>query len=93
MVGSSAKARFDAQLPEEQKALFERAAMVGGYRSLTEFVLTSAQQKAKEIISSYEVLLVSHQDREIFFSALMNPPAPSDKLRKAAERYRKATSA
>ncbi|MCF6216486.1 MAG: DUF1778 domain-containing protein [Emcibacter sp.] len=92
MVGSSVKARFDAQLPEEQKALFERAAMVGGYRSLTEFVFTSAQQKAKEIISSYESLLVSDRDREIFFDAVMNPPTPGDKLRKAAERYRKATS-
>ncbi len=93
MAGSYVKARFDAQLPEEQKALFERAAMVGGYRSLTEFVLASAQQKAKEVISNYETLLVSEKDREIFFDALVNAPVPTAKLQKAAERYKKVTSA
>ena len=93
MAGSYAKARFDAQLPEEQKVLFERAAMIGGYRSLTEFVLTAARQKAKEIISNYETLLVSEKDRKIFFDALINAPAPTAKLQKAAERYKKVTSA
>jgi hypothetical protein len=29
------------------------------------------------------------RDREVFFNALLNPPAPSEKLLQAVERYRK----
>ena len=44
------KTRFDTRLPKEQKLLFERAAIIGGFRSLTDFILIAAQEKAKEII-------------------------------------------
>ena len=43
-------ARFDTRLSKEQKELFEFAANLGGYRSLTDFVISSAQQKANEIV-------------------------------------------
>lgn len=85
------KARFDGQLPREQKQYFEYAAELGGFRTLTEFVFTSAQEKAEEIISRHKILLTSERDREVFFAALMNPPEPNQKLRHAAERYKDAT--
>ncbi len=44
------QARFDARLPKEQKDLFEKAAQLGGYRNLTDFVIRIAQEKAKKII-------------------------------------------
>ena len=44
------KARFDTRLPLEQKQLFERAAILGGYRNLTDFIIVTVQSKAKEII-------------------------------------------
>ena len=53
-------ARFDTRLPKEQKVFFERAAQLGGYRNLTEFVVITVQEKAKEIISEshyYSLLL------------------------------------
>ena len=48
------KARFDTRLPLEQKQLFERAAILGGYRNLTDFVVVTVQSKAKEIIEERE---------------------------------------
>lgn len=39
--------RFDTRLPKEQKVFFERAARWGGYRNLTDFVVTAVQEKAK----------------------------------------------
>lgn len=87
------KARFDAQLPAEQKALFEEAATLGGYRSLTEFVLTSAQEKAAEIVDRHKTLLASERDREVFFNALLKPPAPNARLRRAAKRHKAAIAA
>lgn len=44
------QARFDARLPKEQKELFEKAAYLGGYRNLTDFIVRVAQEKAQEII-------------------------------------------
>lgn len=81
------KARFDGQLPAQQKQYFERAAEIGGFRTLTEFVFSSAQEKAEEIIKKHKKLLASEKDREIFFQTLLNPPLPNDKLSQAAKEY------
>lgn len=85
------KARFDGKLSLEQKNYFERAAMLGGFRTLTDFVFSSAQEKADEIVQLHHTLLVSEKDREVFFDALMNPPEPNDKLTAAAKRYQNTT--
>lgn len=85
------KTRFDGQLSKEQKQYFEYAAELGGFRTLTEFVFSSAQEKADEIVTQHKTLLASERDREIFFSALMNPPKPNVKLRAAADRYHEVT--
>jgi uncharacterized protein (DUF1778 family) len=83
------KARFDGQLPIEQKQLFEQAKILGGYRSLTEFVFLSAQEKAEDLIKQHEKFLISEKDKEIFFNALTNPPKPNESLHKAASKYKK----
>lgn len=44
------RARFDARLTKEQKLFFEKAAYLGGFRSLTDFVVLTVQEKAKEIV-------------------------------------------
>lgn len=80
--------RFDAKLPAHQKKLFQRAADIGGYRSLTEFIFSSAQEKANKIIEQERMLLETNRDREIFFSALLNPSAPNAKLQQAAQAYK-----
>lgn len=82
------KSRFDTRLPKEQKMLFEKAARLGGYRSLTDFVILTVQQKAKEIIDEREKILATERDNEIFFEALINPPKPDKKLVSAAEEYK-----
>ncbi|WP_194766206.1 DUF1778 domain-containing protein [Tamlana sp. I1] len=81
-------ARFDTRLTKEQKVLFERAAQLGGYRSLTDFVVVAVQEKAKEIISESERVLASQKDSEIFFDAVLNPKAPNQELSKAADEFK-----
>ena len=87
-MASTTKARFDAQLPTSQKQLFEQAAEIGGFRTLTEFVLNSAQQKADEIIERRNQIFASEQDKAVFFDAILNPPAPTEKLKSAVTEYR-----
>lgn len=82
-------ARFDTRLPKEQKEFFEYAANLGGYRTLTEFVINSLQREAEEIVKKHRAILSSKNDEEIFFAAVMDPPAPGTKLKAAAKKYNK----
>lgn len=83
------KARFDTRLSIEEKMLFEKAAEIGGYRSLTDFVLKSVRKRAYEIIKEYETILASERDNEVFFNTIINPPKPNEKLIAAAEKFKK----
>lgn len=84
----TAKARFDTKLSKEQKEFFEYAASLGGFRTLTEFVIHALKEKADKIISEHKTIIASQKDREIFFEALINPPEPNARLKKAAARYK-----
>ncbi|MFM6727175.1 MAG: DUF1778 domain-containing protein [Dolichospermum sp.] len=41
------------------------------------------------MIQENEIMILSRKDQEIFVEALVNPPEPSEKLRLAAQRYKK----
>jgi uncharacterized protein (DUF1778 family) len=90
---TAATSRFDTRLPKEQKAFFEYAASLGGFRTLTEFVVFSVQQQASSIIEKHNSILASKNDQEIFFKAIMNPQKPNESLRRAAMRFKTATAA
>lgn len=81
------QARFDARLPKEQKLFFERAAYIGGFRNLTDFVIIAAQEKAKEIINEKEQIIASEKDSQIFFDAITKPRKPSETLKTALDNY------
>jgi uncharacterized protein (DUF1778 family) len=81
-------ARFDARLPKEQKQLFEKAAYLGGFRNLTDFIILTVQEKAKEIIKENEQIIASEKDSEIFFNAITKPKKVSDTLKKALGEYK-----
>jgi uncharacterized protein (DUF1778 family) len=87
----SEKARFDARLTKDQKQNFERAAAIGGYRSLSDFVISIVEERAQQIITDSERIIASKRDAEIFFNAIMNPGLPNEALRLAVEEYKKLT--
>ena len=82
------KARFDTRLAKEQKEYFEYVANLGGFRNLTEFIIFSAEQQAVKIVQSYNVILTSKRDREIFFNAMMKPAIPNNQLKKAVKHFK-----
>lgn len=83
------KTRFDTRLPKEQKEYFEYAASLGGFRTLTEFVIYAALQQATNIVEKHETLISSKKDAEIFFDTISKPIKPNDALKKAAMVHRK----
>ena len=84
---SGGTARFDARLSKEQKDYLEYAAKLGGYRTLSEFIINSAQEKAQMIVKEHDQILKSDNDREIFFNEMLNPGMPNQELHQAAEKY------
>ena len=86
---NSKSTRFDTRLPKEQKMYFEKAAQLGGYRNLTEFILSAVSEKAKEIISENERIIASQKDSEIFFNAIFQQIKPNKILLEAVNEYNK----
>jgi uncharacterized protein (DUF1778 family) len=58
-------------------------------RTLTDFVVVSAQAEAYRVIEQHQTLKLSLEDSEAFFDTVLNPPAPNDALKSAALRYKK----
>jgi len=79
--------RLEARVTPVQKRLIERAATLRG-TTVTEFVVANAQEAAANTIKDFEVLHLRDKAREVFVNAILNPPAPTDAARAAAERYK-----
>lgn len=78
--------RLATRLSTEQKALLQRAADLEG-RSLSDFVLESAQRAAESVIREHEVMTLTAQDSRAFADAVLNPPLPNQRLQAAFARY------
>jgi uncharacterized protein (DUF1778 family) len=70
--------RVDAQT----KKLVERAAALER-RSLTDFCLTALTQATQATITRHETIVLTDRDREVFFDALVHPPKPNARLKRA----------
>ena len=83
------EARLGIRVDGQTKEVIARAAKLER-RSLTDFCLTVLTEAARRTIVQHETLVLSERDREIFFNALIHPPKPNTRLRRAfkAERER-----
>ncbi len=79
--------RFDARLNETQRVLIQRAADLEG-RTMTDFVLHSAQAAAERTIEERSMLILSARASETFVDMILNPPEPGRVLRSAARQYK-----
>jgi uncharacterized protein (DUF1778 family) len=90
--GARGKAyRFDARLNADQKILIQRAADLEG-RTMTDFVLHSAETAAERTIQERAMLMLSARETEVFVNAVLNPPEPGAVLRRAAQQYKRTKS-
>jgi uncharacterized protein (DUF1778 family) len=79
--------RLEARVTAEQKALIEQAAALQG-RTVTDFVLTSVQEAARNAIADHQKLELSLRDSKAFVDALLNPKPVNERLRDTVRRYR-----
>jgi uncharacterized protein (DUF1778 family) len=80
-------ARLEARLPHEVHALLKRAAQIQG-RTLTDFVVSAAQEAARQTIEATEIVRLSVEDQQRFAEAILNPPEPTQALLRAFDRHR-----
>src|SRR5271155_6149178 len=79
--------RFDARLNEEQKILIQKAADLEG-RTMTDFVLHSAEAAAGRTIEERAMLILSARETESFVDAILHPAQPGQVLRATARHYK-----
>jgi len=79
--------RFDTRLTKEQKEFFEYASKLGGFRSLTEFILRSVQSKAEEIVQEHNQIIASKKDQEVFFDFVFKGKKPNKALKSALKEF------
>jgi len=85
--GRRKRSRLEARISTEEKELIKRAADLQGC-SLTEFVVRSAQEAARKAVKEHQMMYLTVRDTEAFAKALLKPPAPSKKIKRAAARYK-----
>jgi len=85
---SAKTARLEARVTREQKNLIERAAAYQG-RSVSDFLVQTAQEAARAVIEDREVLRLNRSQSEAFVEALLHPQEPNEALQQAAEEYRR----
>ncbi|MGA2277948.1 MAG: DUF1778 domain-containing protein [Terracidiphilus sp.] len=74
--------RLGFRVDAETKRLVERAAALER-RSLTDFCLSALTEATRATITRHESLVLSNHDRVAFFDALIHPPKPNARLRRA----------
>ena len=79
-------ARLEARVSAAQKSLLQHAAALSG-RTLSEFVVTNAQDAARRVIAEHESIRLSREEQQTFVQALLQPPEPNARLKRAAKAY------
>ena len=80
--------RMGFRVDEPTKKLVERAAQLER-RKLTDYCMTALAEAAQRTIAQHETLTLSDAERATFFDVLINPPAPSERLKRAFEAERR----
>lgn len=77
------KERLELRVAASAKAVIRRAMAVSGLSAGD-----LAYDGARRVLEEHERMVLTGADRDAFLAALLNPPAPTDKLVDAFRRYR-----
>src|SRR5947209_8694964 len=80
--------RLGFRVDAPTKALIEYAAQLER-RKVTDFCMTALTDAARRTIAEHETLVLTDRDRIAFFEALINPPAPNERLQRAFTEHKR----
>ena len=78
--------RINLRLSQTAKRRIELAAGVEG-TTVSGFIVASALAHAEKAIRGHDTVVFDRQDAEAFLDAIVNPPAPNERLRAALEEH------
>ena len=87
MATATTTARLEARLPADTHALLKRAAEIQG-RSLTDFVVTAAQEAATRVVEDAGVVRLMIADQQRFAEAVLHPAPLAPAMKRARQRHR-----
>jgi len=79
---------LNLKMTEEFKEVIIRAAQLK-MMSVNTYLTNLAYDNAKQVISEYETLKLSNEERDRFIALLNNPPKPTEKAKMAMRKYLK----
>ncbi|MFD3249000.1 type II toxin-antitoxin system TacA family antitoxin [Rahnella aquatilis] len=79
------KQRIDLRLNDEDKRMIEEAAAMTN-QSVTQFMLSSASERAAEVIEQHRRLILNEESWELVMNAISNTAIPNERLKQAAKR-------
>lgn len=84
-----ARSRIALRASEQEKYLLELAALLGGYASLSNFMLSASEMLAKDIFANMPIRKLSPQDSKDLKNLLQNSPEPNSLIKAAHDRVMK----
>ncbi len=79
-------ARLEARIPQRVYEQLQQAAKLRGM-TLTAYIIATAGEDARRTVEEAEILRLAVEDQRRFAEALIAPPAPNDRLQRAARRH------
>ncbi len=84
--------RIDLRTTTEIKDTLALAAKLLG-TTVSGFLIGTAYKQAQSLLNEQQSIKLNDTERERFFAILDNPPAPNEKLKRAARQYQKIKNA
>jgi len=81
------KQRIDLRLTDDDKTIIEEAAALSN-QTITQFMVSSASQRAAEVIEQHRRLILDEESWNLVMDAISCPPQPNEKLKRATKRLR-----
>lgn len=85
---STRSTRLEARVSPHVLAAVKRAAEIQG-RSISDFVVTAAEQAARQAIEDTQVIRLSLEDQQKLVESLLNPPSPAPALKRAMQAHKR----
>jgi uncharacterized protein (DUF1778 family) len=74
-------ARIDLRLSHDRKEFLEKAAHLGGYRSLSDFIISAAETSASSILEEINQIELNKSDAAVFCAMLLSDVEPKENVK------------
>lgn len=86
------RGRLEARIAPEALAIVRRAAELQG-RSVSDFVVTAAQDAARRAIEDADIIRLAVEDQRLFVALLLDPPPLAPAMERARDAHRRLLAA